>query len=103
MLGVRIHFFAGIPAFQSLPVDLLFFLLHILGSAEHLLTELHIYSNFYTTLSNFSTKYSVMCKVYTDVGGIKQLYHACPPVRKIIHSLMLVDYLKVQADNLWYN
>ena len=24
-----------------------------------------------TTLSNFSTKYLVMCKVYTDVGGIK--------------------------------
>ena len=26
---------------------------------------------FYTTLSNFSTKYRMMCKVYTDVGGIK--------------------------------
>ena len=26
---------------------------------------------FYTTLINFSTKYLVMCKVYTDVGGIK--------------------------------
>ena len=26
---------------------------------------------YYTTLSNFSTKYLVMCKVYTDVGGIK--------------------------------
>ena len=24
-----------------------------------------------TTLTNFSTKYLVMCKVYTDVGGIK--------------------------------
>ena len=23
------------------------------------------------TLTNFSTKYLVMCKVYTDVGGIK--------------------------------
>ena len=44
-----------------------------------------------------------MCKVYTDVGGIKQLYHVCPPVRKIIHSLKLVDYLHVQADNPWYN
>ena len=48
-------------------------------------------------------KYLVMCKVYTDVGGIKQLYHVCPPVRKIIHSLKLVDYLNVQADNPWYN
>ena len=25
----------------------------------------------YTTLTHFSTKYIVMCKVYTDVGGIK--------------------------------
>ena len=23
----------------------------------------------YTTLTNFSTKYLTMCKVYTDVGG----------------------------------
>ena len=56
----------------------------------------------YTTLTNFSTKYLVMCKVYSDVGGIK-LYHVCPPVRKIIHSLKLVDYLRVHADNPWYN
>ena len=48
-------------------------------------------------------KYLVMCKVYTDVGGIKKLYHVCPPVRKIIHSLKLMDYLHVQADNPWYN
>ena len=44
-------------------------------------------------------KYLVMCKVYTDVCGIKQLYDVCPRVRKIIHSLKLVDYLHVQADN----
>ena len=25
----------------------------------------------YTTFTNFSTNYLVMCKVYTDVGGIK--------------------------------
>ena len=25
----------------------------------------------YTTFTNFSTKYIMMCKVYTDVGGIK--------------------------------
>ena len=47
-------------------------------------------------------KYLMMCKVYTDVGDMKQLYHVCPPVRKIIHSLKLVDYLHVQADNSWY-
>ena len=44
-----------------------------------------------------------MCKVYTDVGGLKKLYHVCQPVRKIIHSLKLVNYLHVQADNPWYN
>ena len=31
------------------------------------------------------------------------MYDVCPPVRKIIHSLKLVDYLHVQADNPWYN
>ena len=40
-----------------------------------------------------------MLKVFTDIGGIKELYHVCPPVRKIINSLKLVDYLHVQADN----
>ena len=31
------------------------------------------------------------------------LYHVCPPVRKIIHELKLMDYLHVQPDNPWYN
>ena len=57
----------------------------------------------YTTLTNLNTKYLVMCKVYTDVGGINYLYLVCPPVRKIIHSLKRIDYLHVQADNPWYN
>ena len=48
-------------------------------------------------------KYLVMCKVYTDVGGIKYIYHVFPSVRKIIHLLQLVDYLHLQADNPWYN
>ena len=26
---------------------------------------------YYTTFTNLNTKYLVMCKVYTDVGGIK--------------------------------
>ena len=30
-------------------------------------------------------------------------YNFCPTVRKIIHSLKLVDYLHVQADNPWLN
>ena len=28
----------------------------------------------FNTFTNFSTKYLMMCKVYTDVGGIKYLY-----------------------------
>ena len=28
-------------------------------------------THIYTTFTNFSTKYRVMCTVYTDVGGIK--------------------------------
>ena len=58
---------------------------------------------FYTTFTNFSMEYHLMCKVYTDVGGIEYLYHVCPTVRKIIHSLKLVDYLHEQTDNPWYN
>ena len=53
--------------------------------------------------TNLSTKYLMTCKVYTDVGGIKWLYRLCPPVRKKIHSLRLVDYLHVQVDKPWYN
>ena len=45
----------------------------------------------------------MMCKVYTGVGGMKMLYHVCPPVRKIIHSLKLMDYLHIQVDKPWYN
>ena len=37
---------------------------------ENLIFEA-LYHDFYTTHTNFSTKYLVMCKVYTDVGGIK--------------------------------
>ena len=44
-----------------------------------------------------------VCKVYTDVGGIKKLYHVCPPVRKIIHSLKLVDYLHIQENMPLYS
>ena len=28
-------------------------------------------TSLYTTFTNFSMKYHLMCKVYTDVGGIK--------------------------------
>ena len=42
-------------------------------------------------------------KVYTDVDGMKLLYHVCPPVRKIIRSIKLVDYLHVQVDKPLYN
>ena len=33
--------------------------------------EVGIVKHVYTTFTNFSTKYLAMCKVYTDVGGIK--------------------------------
>ena len=56
-----------------------------------------------TTLTNFSTNYLVMCEVCTDIGGIKLLYHGCPPVRELIHSLKLVNHLQIQADKTWYN
>ena len=56
----------------------------------------------YTAITNLSTEYLMKCEVYTDLGGVKYLYHIFPPVRKIIHSLKLVDYLHVQADNSLY-
>ena len=31
---------------------------------------LYAFSRFYTTFTNFSMKYHLMCKVYTNVGGI---------------------------------
>ena len=30
-----------------------------------------MYMNVYTTFTNLSMEYHLMCKVYTDVGGIK--------------------------------
>ena len=54
--------------------------------------------------AKFSTNCFVMCKAYTNEGGIKKTYTmVCPPVREIIHSLKLVDYLLIQADKPWYN
>ena len=44
-----------------------------------------------------------MCKVYTDVGGIKWLFYGLSPEREIIHSLKPVDYLHVQTDKQLYN
>ena len=38
----------------------------------------------------------MMCKVYTNASGIKITMF-------VIHSLKLVNYLQVQADNPWYN
>ena len=39
-------------------------------AAEELAQSTVSHNALYTTLTNFSTKYLVMCKVYTDVGGI---------------------------------
>ena len=35
------------------------------------LTSDSLYASLYTTFTNFSIKYLVMCMVYTDDGGIK--------------------------------
>ena len=40
--------------------------------------------------------YSVTCKVYIGYHGTRQGM-VCPPVRSIIHSLKLVNYLSVHA------
>ena len=53
-------------------------------------------------ITDFSTKYFIQSKVYIDEGGIKSFIMVCPPVREIIHSLELVNYLLVQADKPWY-
>ena len=37
----------------------------------HCLLLLPLFMEVYTTLTNFSIKYLMMCKVYTDVAGIK--------------------------------
>ena len=36
----------------------------------------HAFKAVYTTFTNLSTKYLMMCKVYTGEGGIKELYNA---------------------------
>ena len=52
--------------------------------------------------ANFSTKYFAVGKVYTDKDGITWLYHGCPHVQEINHSLKLVDYLLIQVNKPWY-
>ena len=44
--------------------------MNIITKRYEICKPLVVYRSF-TTLTNFSTKYLVMCKVYTDVGGIK--------------------------------
>ena len=39
----------------------------------------------------------------TDLLESSKAFGLCPMGSKIIHSLKLVDYLHVQADNPWYN
>ena len=46
----------------------------LLANNRNILTDFkmqHLGNSFYTTFTNLSMKYLVMCKVYTDVGGIK--------------------------------
>ena len=54
---------------------------------------LQFYNKVYTTLTNFSTKQLTICKVYTDVGGIKyklyKLYKLYKYFIGIKHTKML--------------
>ena len=45
----------------------------------------------------------MMCKVYTDVGGINIYTMFVHLYVRMIHSLELADYFHIQADNPWYN
>ena len=56
-------------------------------------------------IANFSTKYFILSKIYTDEGGIYKIIISrfFPFVWEIINSLKLVDYLLVQSDILLYN
>ena len=58
------------------------------------LNELPIHNTTQPEIANFSTKYLILSKVYT----YERYITVCPPVREIIHSLKLVDYLLVHAD-----
>ena len=50
-------------------------------------------------IANFSTKYFILSKVYTNEGSTKKLYHGL----LINHLLKLVDYLFVHTDEPCYN
>ena len=56
----------------------------------HICTTIHRYQI-------FSTRYSVLCKIYTGYHGISEQSMVCAPVRSIIPSLKRGDYLAVQA------
>ena len=53
------------------------------------------------------TKHEISCNIQILHGcrwyKIVIVMYGLPPVRKIIHSLKLVDYLHIQADNPWFN
>ena len=85
--------FAEIKPSRKFPV------INLLHCNKNGVNKFRVGYNIYITFTNFSKKYLAICKVYTDVSGIKYLYYVCPPVRKIIHSVKFVDYLHVQADN----
>ena len=44
-----------------------------------------------------------MCKVYTDEGGIKLLYHGLSACTGDNPLTKAPDYLHVQADKPWYD
>ena len=51
----------------------------------------------------FYIKYLTMHKVHVHASAIRQLLYGCAYVRKIIHSLKLVDYLPVHTHKPYSN
>ena len=74
LIFLLFHSLLLLPLFVGLTCWVLFCnaVLGILSSFAILsLRKRELVALLYTTLTNFSTKYLVMCQVYTDVGGIR--------------------------------
>ena len=51
----------------------------------------------------FYIKYLAMLKVHMHAGEIRKLLYGCVYLRKIIHSLKLVDYILVHTHKPYNN
>ena len=66
-INIQTLFFNVLMFNRSVPQEML----KTLGFAFQFITSPSGPVKYYTTLTNFSMKYLVMCNVYKDVGGIK--------------------------------